>query len=576
MTRKPLKSAPVAYQETGIIRKNWGGRIRVALIYPNAYHVGMSSLGFQTVYRLFNELDPVVCERVFLPEAGGPVLSVESGRPLGDFDAAAVSVSYESDYPNLLTILAAAGIPFRSSDRDESHPLIMAGGVACFLNPEPIAEFVDCFLLGEAEEIAGRFFDVFDPGEKRHDILKRLARDVPGVYVPAFYETEYHQDGAIRSFHPVADAPDRVRRMYLADLSQTPTCSSLLTPDTPFADTFLVETGRGCPHGCRFCSAGYVYRPPRFRPVELLKKSMLRGAEQTDRIGLLGAAVSDLPGLSGLCAGFMDDGLRISFSSLRADALSPELIRILRKTRVKTATIAPDAGSERMRRVINKGIGAEDVLNAAESLVAGGIPNLKLYFMIGLPTESSEDVSAIVDLCKQIKHRFLKSSQARGRIGGISISLNCFVPKPMTPFQWVPMEDMAGLKQKIKKLKTEFNRIPNVRLHHDIPRHAYVQALLSRGDRRVSRLLSAAHQNGGNWPQTFKESQINPDYYVHRHRAADEILPWDFIDHGVEKSFLWKEYQQALKEKPSPVCPMKDGCDWCGACGVPQASIVML
>lgn len=561
-----------AESEIGTIRKPWKGRITVALVYPNTYHVGMSNLGFQAVYYLLNEMEHVVCERGFLSEnkrpGSGHIITIESGRPISAFDVIAFSVSFENDFPNLLTIIEKARLPLRSSDREPPHPLIIAGGVAFFLDPEPVATFVDCFLIGEAEAILPRFFNTELPdllNQDRMSCLKTLARNVPGTYVPAFYNATYHSDGTFRSFEPKLDVPVKIERPFLKDLSRTPTCSTILTPDTTFDRTFLIEVGRGCTHGCRFCSTGFVYRPPRFRPLSLLETCLQHGISMTDQIGLVGACISDHPEINTLCNRKFEKNIRISFSSFRADALTPELLSVLKESKVKTATIAPDAGSQRMRNIINKGITEEDILNAAETLVAEGIPNLKLYFMVGLPLETMDDVEAIVTLCKQIKHRFLKSSRARKRIGEITVSLSCFVPKPFTPFQWVAMDDIRSLKKKIKTIKQGLKRVANVRVHADVPRWAYIQALLSRGDRKVAQILTLAHKNRGNWPKTFKESPVNPDFYVLRERSLDEEFPWDFIDHGINKSFLKQEYQRALKGKTSPPCPM-EFCTLCGVC----------
>jgi len=460
-----------------------------------------------------------------------------------------------------------AGIPLRSADRDEQFPLILGGGVACFINPEPVAAFTDAFLMGEAEELLAPFFSRYDPEADRDILLEQMAREVPGLYVPGFYETLYNDDGTIQVFRPVRDVPERVKRMYLKDLSQTPACSVILTPDTSFDNTWLVEVSRGCPHGCRFCSAGYIYRPPRFRPPELLKTCMEQGADLTGKIGLMGAAVSDLPCIEEICTDFGHRDVRLSFSSLRADALTPELVSTLQRSQVKTATIAPEAGSERMRRVINKGITEAHILDAAENLVAGGIPNLKLYLMIGLPTETADDVDAIVTLCGKVKAHFLESSRAKGRIGMITVSLNSFVPKPVTPFQWAAMDSVKSLKEKIKQISTGLKPIPNVRLNHDAPRLAFVQALLSRGDRRVSDLLVAVHKNGGKWPEALKKISVNPDFYVCREREKQEVFPWDFIDHGIDRDFLYNEYERALAGKSSPPCPASDACHMCGVCG---------
>ena len=541
----------------------------MALTYPNTYHVGMSNLGFQSVYRLINDLDNVVCERAFLPEgasrAHGRLRSLESGRRLADFDIIAFSISFENDYPNLLTILALAGLPLLSSERHPPHALIIAGGATSLLNPEPIALFVDCFLIGEAETLLPGFFDVYEKHSQREAVLEALAKGVPGAYVPALYEVTYKSDGTLEAFRPKGDVPAKIKRVIAEDLSSWDTCTTVLTPHTTFDNTCLIEAARGCPHGCRFCAAGFVYRPPRFRTTGQLENAMGQAAGRARGVGLMAAAVSDVPGLERVCRKAIDNNLRLSFSSFRANLLTSEFLDVLKQTRIKTATIAPDAGSERMRRLINKGINEQDILKAAEWLVGAGIPNLKLYFMVGLPGETMLDVESIVALCKKIKHRFLKASRAMARLGQIIVSMSSFVPKPFTPFQWVPFEDVKILKAKIKHVKDGLRRVANVRVHADVPKWAYVQALLSRGDRRTAELLVGVHNNNGNWAKTLKGSIINPDFYVYRERSLDEILPWDFIDHGINKAFLVEEYQKALREETSPQCQVGQ-CKACGVC----------
>jgi radical SAM superfamily enzyme YgiQ (UPF0313 family) len=562
-----------AETETGIIRKNWKGKTSIVLVFPNHYAVGLSNLGFQSVYQLLNALEFVVCERAFLPESPGPAVSLESNSHLEKFDIIAFSISFENDYLNLLTLLQSAGIPLQSSKRSEAHPLVIAGGIACFINPEPIAHFIDCILIGEAENLLPRFIEYVESSSNRSELLKNLARKVPGAYVPALYEDRYTSDGILESLVPNADIPRKITRVYVPHLENTATQSVIVTPHASFGNTYLIEVSRGCSHGCRFCSAGFVYRPPRFRPLPLLQACMRKGAEISTKIGLVGAAVSDLPGLGILCDQAHESGIQLSFSSLRVDALTPELLLSLALSRVKTATIAPDAGSERMRRVINKGITEDQILNAAASLVASGIPNLKLYFMVGLPTETIEDVEAIVALCLKIKAVFLESSRVQGRIGEMTISVNTFIPKPATPFQWAPMESIPLLKKKLAIITRGLKHVPNVRVETNSLKEAAIQALLARGDRRVSQLLIRAVHNRGNWGKTFRETpEFSLSFYIHRLRAMDEVLPWDHIDNGVRKKFLEKEYFKALEETVSATCPMT-ACRMCGACDTQRIAV---
>ena len=570
MTGKKQKTLlQLVDSEIGTIRKSWHQKVSIALVYPNRYQVGMSSLGYQTLYDQLNGIDHVVCERAFLPDdrkgRSTPLKTIETGQPISSADIIAFSISFENDYPHLLTILEQAGIPLRSGDRNTGHPLVIAGGVACFLNPEPLAAFIDCFLLGEAEGILPGFFQVFEPGSDKSEILKNMAQKVPGAYVPAFYEARYHADGTLAEFQPREDVPPKIKRVYFEDISQFSTCSAVITPHTTFDRSFLIEVGRGCPHGCRFCSAGFIYRPPRFRAIDRLEQTIQQGTRITDRIGLVGAAVSDLPDIEKLCTKFNDQNIRISFSSLRADRLTPELLATLKKSDVKTATIAPEVGTERMRRIINKGITRDDILSAAAKLVQNGIPNLKLYFMVGLPGETEEDIEGIIQLVKGIKHQFLASSRTRRRIGTITVSLNSFVPKPATPFQWAAMDEVGDLKRKIKKIKNDLKKVANLKVNSDVPRWAYLQAMFSRGDRRVADILLMAHANKGNWPQTLKSTPLNSDFYVLRERDPAEILPWDFIDHGIKKSYLLKEYSRSKQAMTTPACEV-DTCRMCGVC----------
>lgn len=554
------------YIETGTIYKKWTERVRVALVYPNSYHVGMSNLGFQNVYYLINEIDNLVCERFFLSDnLTDNIFSVESKRQLNDFDLIAFSISFENDYLNILSILQNAGIPKLSNNRENSYPLVIAGGVACILNPEPIAAFVDCFLIGDARELINPFFNIFDPNTDKKEILKKLVLNLNGIYVPSFYKIQYNENNTIKSFIPKSFAPDKVIQVFSKkDHIDNPAFTKVITPNTTFSNTLLIEVTRGCPHGCRFCSAGFIYRPPRFSFYSKVENLIRKNKDKNGniKIGLVGAAVSDYPKLNQICQFTKKNNLKISFSSLRADALTPELITSLEQNNVKTATIAPEAGSERMRRVINKGITEEDILVATKNLVENNIPNLKLYFMIGLPTETIEDIDAIVELSKKIKSEFLNSSKIMKKIGQITVSINPFIPKAITPFQWASMDCLTLLKKKIKIIKNGLRRVPNLRVHADTPRSSHINALLSCGNQKMAEMLISVDKSGRNWATVLKNS---PTLYTIPKYSKNDILPWDFIDHGIKKSFLLNEYTRAVNNKTSPPCFMKS-CDECKVC----------
>ncbi len=566
-------------KEKGAVKKDWGGKISVALAYPNSYRTGMSNLGFQVVYQLLNERKDIVAERIFLPEGeemslyletGKPLLSMESQAPLHKFDLVAFSLSFENDYPNILRILHLGKVPQLSEERDNPHPFVIAGGITTFLNPEPLSHFFDFFLLGEAEGILNEFIDLFkdirQTSSKRQDVLKTLARDLKFVYVPSLYHIEYRKDGTIQSMVPEQKSiPEKIETGRQPPVDAPISLSKILTPETHFSNKILVELGRGCGRSCRFCAAGYVYRPPRFHDQNKLVDCVEKALEDGQEIGLLSTAVSDTPGIERITRMIVEKGGTFSVSSLRADTLTESLLENLKNAGQRTLAIAPEAGSDRLRQVINKHLSEDQIIEAVQRIARTGHFDLRLYFMIGLPTETKDDVEGIVDLVKVIKHHIVKESRTRGRIGHIKLSVNCFIPKPFTPFQWFPMEQVKSLKAKQKWLKKALGREGGIKVSFDLPKWAYVQTLLSMGDRRVGAILSSVHQRDENWTKAFRHSELNPDFFVYRPRDSEETLPWDFIDNGIRKEHLLKEYKLALKGRESDVCRVGD-CDRCGVC----------
>ena len=569
-------------KEKGTVRKDWGGKLTVALAYPNSYRLGMSNLGFQLVYHLFNKRADVLAERVFLPEgqemslylqSGKALLSLESQAPLQNFDLLAFSLSFENDYPNLLKILELGKIPILAAQRRDPCPFVMAGGITTFLNPEPVAPFVDFFLLGEAETalhaFVDHFLDVRSGPIEREKIPRNLVKKMTNLYVPSLYRPIYHEDGTLQSLLPIEKGiPEKIQVACSTPsaFKKAPVpVSSIITPETEFGDKTLIELGRGCGRSCRFCAAGYVYRPPRVRDAASLQKTLDKTLKQRDQVGLLSAAVSDVPGIEDLTAFIIKKGGRFSVSSLRADSLTPRLVEHLRQAGQKTLAIAPEAGSERLRRVINKHLTREQIMEAARSIARIESFAIRLYFLVGLPTETKEDISEIVNLVKGIKHHMIKESAPRGRIGPIRLSVNCFIPKPATPFQWFSMDQMVSLKEKQKWLKKTLAKEGGVKVSFDVPKWAYVQTLLSVGDRRVATILSRCHELNGDWTKALRYSDVNPDFFVYRPKGLDEVLPWDFIDHGINKEYLIREYEMALEEKESDVCRVGE-CMRCGIC----------
>jgi radical SAM superfamily enzyme YgiQ (UPF0313 family) len=543
-------------REIGYVQKPHGGRLRVALAFPNTYFVGMSSLGFQTVYRLFNEIEDVVCERVFLPPkqelreqlaAGAPLLTLESQTPVSQFDVIAFSVSFEWDYTNVVTMLRLAGVPVRAAQRTALDPLIVVGGAVTFVNPEPLAPFADVIAAGEGEVLIPDLVDVLRERDERHETLSKLATK-RGHYIPSFYTVHYAADGTIAAFEPSSGAPAVVKKAAVKSADRLdPPATSIFTPDTEFGSRFLVEVVRGCANLCRFCWAGYNYLPVRAFPADRILELAQNARQHSSKAGLVSIALCDHPEIERLLRGLLDLGYSISPASLRLDDLTDPIVRLLKESGERSITIAPETGSDRLRRVINKTVTNDEILAAAEIIFANGIANLKLYFMIGLPTETDEDLEAIRELTVQLRDIMLKHARPRGHIGRIVGSVNPLIPKPGTAYQWIPMEDPAVTDRKAKRLRHLLADIDNVYFNIKSERHSYYQALLSLGDRRVADAIEAAERNGGQWRAAVAETGLDADFYIFRDRSADAVLPWDIIDGGLKSSFFQSEFQKSLR-----------------------------
>ena len=547
-------------KEVGYVRKPHGGKLRIALAFPNTYFVGMSNLGFQTVYKLFNEQADIVCERFFLPPkselaalaaAGAPLVTLESQTPVRDFDVVAFSVSFEWDYTNVLTLLRMAGIPVRAEQRTHHDPLVLIGGAVTFVNPEPLAPFADVIAAGEGEALIPALIAAFTQASDRDDLLRRLVAE-RGYYVPAFYDVEYAGNGTIASYvsRPGTGAPPVVKKAALKTTEAVdPPATTIFTPETEFGSRFLVEVVRGCANLCRFCWAGYNYLPVRAFPKDRILELARRAKPYSGRAGLVSIALCDHPEIEAILTELVEMGYAISPASLRLDDLTPTILDLLRRSGERTITIAPETGSDRLRRVINKTITNEEIVKAADMIFAAGFENLKLYFMIGLPTESDEDLTAIRDLTLQLRDVMLTHARPRGHVGRIVGSVNPLVPKPGTAYQWLPMTDDRIIVRTIRRVQTLMAGIDNVFFNIKSERHSFYQALLSLGDRRVAPAIEAAERNGGNWRAAVAEAGVDADFFVFRDRSSDAVLPWDIIDGGMKDAFFRSELEKSFREE---------------------------
>lgn len=558
-------------RERGTIYKDPGGRISVALVYPNTYKPAMSNLGLQTLYAIINSMDECVCERAFLPEkvetaeyrsSNTKLLSFESQRPLGDFDIVAFTASFEDDYINIPRILTLADIPVYSKDRDDTHPLVMAGGCGVTLNPEPLAELIDIFFIGEAEgkefkDVINKYIDLRSKGLGREELINSFV-SVAGVYIPSLYDVTF--DGAVTVSSepkPGSGAAKGIKRIRVGDMDGAPIPKTvILTPDTEFSDTTLIEVERGCPRGCRFCTAGFIYLPPRERSLQVVEEAV---AAAPGKVGLVGAAVSEYHGLKTILRQGVEEGREITLSSLRADCIDAELLELLKASGYKTITIAPEAGSERLRRVINKDMTDEVILNAVSLVKEAGLNRVKLYFMVGLPSETDADIEAICDLTVKIKETLAG--------GSITVSVNPFVPKPWTPFQWSSLEDTSVMDGRCRYIEKTLRPIKGVQVNVNPVRGALIQAYLARGDRRLGRVIVEAARSG--WRTALgmlKRWQVpSVEESVYRERTEDERFPWEIIDQGLNKGYLFKEFERSLAGKVTPPCDV-ESCTRCGVC----------
>ena len=566
--------------------------IRVAFCFPDTYEIGMSNLGMRILYGVMNEMKGVWCERAFAPwddmekelrENHIPLYALESGDPIGQFDIVAFSIGYEMAYTNLLNMLDLGGVPIRAEDRDDAAPLVIAGGT-CVYNGEPLADFVDVFVLGEGEEVLPELLELYRECKTqsvgKREFLRRAAQ-VKGLYVPSLYQVAYHEDGTISSITPLEGAPAKVEKRIVQDLNTAYYPTKTIIPSTEIVhDRVFLEVFRGCIRGCRFCQAGYTYRPVRTKSVETLIRQGIESAQESgyEEMTLSSLSTSDYRPLNELCDGLLNycepRNISLNLPSLRADNFSVEIMERIQKVRKSSLTFAPEAGTQRLRDAINKDVTEEDVLNTAKLAFSGGYSSVKLYFMLGLPTETDEDVLGIADLAFKVFKTWRENTPNRSRGVKITVSTSFFVPKPHTPFQWEKQISMEEYARRVKLLRDNMKNRAISYNWHDADM-SYMEAVLARGDRRLGRVLETVWKKGGRldswdefysydrWMEAFRECGIDPDFYTCRERGREELLPWSMVSVGVKDDFLWREREQCYRSVVSPNC--RKQCTGCGA-----------
>ena len=545
---------------------------KVAIVYPNTYFVGMSNLGLHIIYEEINLRNDSVCERIFLPEkkeleaydkTKTPLMSVETQRPMHQFDVVAFDVTFEMDYFHIPLMLRHGRVPIMGKDRTEFDPIVIAGGPCATFNPEPFADFIDAFIIGEGEGIVSRVLDIIRDGKMegldRHAILRQLA-NISGVYVPSLYVPIYSDDGEFKGYDIAEGAPTTIKRHFEMLTSGGETV--VATNYTEFGAMYIIEVARGCGRHCRFCMAGYCFRVPRVRPLEILKEGVDRAEKLGKKVGLMGAAISDYPEVDELVTYIRSKDMRYSCASLRADSLTQAVVDGLADSGQKTITIAPETGSERLRRVINKGISEEHLQNAATLSAKSGIQHMRLYIMIGLPTETDEDIEAIVGLAERTQAHMAEV----GCKGRLTLSINPFIPKPFTPFQWMAMDHQKTVEKKLQYIKKALQKNRRIEVLVESPKEAYIQGVLARGDRRLGAVLAACAADRGSksFKAEMKAVGLDMDEMNYRERSFDEFLPWSHLDMGMDDGYLEMEWKRSVDEAYTPPCVQ--GCKRCGVC----------